>query len=187
MLHGILHYAHYLLENSIEKNETVIDATCGNGNDTLFLSKVVGENGRVIAFDIQQEAIRSTKQKLVENNRENVDLILGSHANLKKHLPSEEILLGGAVFNLGYLPKGNKSVITKGTSTITAIDTILKYLKRGGLIVIVIYHGHEGGKEEKEAVIKHVMRLNQRWYHVLQYGFINQKNNPPFIIAIQKR
>jgi SAM-dependent methyltransferase len=187
MLHGILHYAHYLLEATLEKNETVIDATCGNGNDTLFLSNVVGDNGHVFAFDIQTEAIQATRQKLIENGKTNVTVIHDSHANLKKYLPSNDILLGGAVFNLGYLPRSDKTVITKAESTIKAIDTILHFLKPNGIIVLVVYHGHKGGKEEKKAILKHVIRLNQRRYHVLQYGFINQKNNPPFIIAIQKR
>ncbi|WP_200415880.1 tRNA (mnm(5)s(2)U34)-methyltransferase [Virgibacillus salexigens] len=187
MLQGILHYAHYLLEGSIDKNETVIDATCGNGYDTLFLSNVVGKNGHVLAFDIQDDAIIATKQKLEENNRTNVSVIQDSHANLQAYIPTNEFLIGGAVFNLGYLPKSDKSIVTKGQSTINAINTILQYLKTSGLIVLVVYHGHEGGEEEKQIVLKHVMKLNQRKYHVLRYGFINQRNNPPFIIAIQKR
>ena len=80
-----------------------------------------------------------------------------------------------------------EKIITEGQSTITAIDTILQFLKKDGLIVIVVYHGHEGGKDEKEMILKHVIHLDQKKYSVLKYGFINQRNNPPFIIAIQKR
>ncbi|WP_077297656.1 tRNA (mnm(5)s(2)U34)-methyltransferase [Virgibacillus pantothenticus] len=187
MLHGILHYAHYLLESTIEKDETVIDATCGNGKDTLFLSNVVGANGHVLAFDIQAQAIQTTKQLMEDHQKTNVSVIHDSHENLEKYLPTKEMLIGGAVFNLGYLPKSDKSIITNAASTISAINTILHYLKTNGLIVIVVYYGHQGGQEEKEAVLKHVMQLSQRSYHVLQYRFINQKNNPPFIIAIEKR
>lgn len=188
MLKGILNYAHHLLEESINKGETVIDATCGNGNDTLFLSKIVGNEGHVLAFDIQEQAIENTKQLIQANNFENVSFINDSHAQIAEYL-SEEMngKIGGAIFNLGYLPKGDKSIITEGQSTIAAIDTILHFLKKNGLIVIVVYHGHEGGKSEMETVLKHVIHLDQKEYTVLKYGFINQKNNPPFIVAVQKR
>lgn len=188
MLKGILNYTHYLLEESVNNGDTVIDATCGNGNDTLFLSNIVGENGHVLAFDIQEQAITETKKILSNNKRNNVSLIHDSHENIINYLPDDKNLkIGGAIFNLGYLPKGDKSIITNGYSTIIAMDTILSALKRDGLIVIVVYHGHEGGKHEKEALLKHVIHLDQKKYNVLRYGFINQKNNPPFILAIQKK
>ncbi|WP_156288561.1 class I SAM-dependent methyltransferase [Oceanobacillus salinisoli] len=188
MLKGILNYAHYLLEESIHEGETAIDATCGNGNDTLFLSEIVGENGHVLAFDIQEQAIAVTKDALIKNGISNVSLIHDSHANISDYLPNEKNqTIGGAIFNLGYLPKSDKKVITRPQSTIISIDIILDSLKRNGLVVLVVYHGHQGGKEEKEAILKHVLKLNQKEYKVLQYGFINQKNDPPFIIAIQKR
>lgn len=186
MLKGILNYAHYLLEESIEEGETVIDATCGNGNDTLFLSNLVGESGNVLAFDIQEQAIAVTKQVLLKNQKTNVTLIHDSHENVKSYLPKNS-QVGGAIFNLGYLPRSDKKVITKPKSTIQAMDAIIDLLKKNGLIVLVVYHGHDGGEEEKEAIIKHVLHLDQKYFNVLQYGFINQKNNPPFIIAIQKK
>lgn len=187
-MQGILQYAHHLLEGSVLKNETVIDATCGNGNDTLFLSELVGEHGHVLAFDIQEQAIRNTKQLITDAKKNNVSYILDSHSNMKYHLENESIhTIGGAIFNLGYLPKSDKSVITKGDTTIAALDTLLTYLKKNGCIVIVVYHGHDGGKTEKELLIDHVMQLDQKYFNVLQYGFINQKNNPPFILAIEKK
>ena len=185
---SILNYSHHLLEEIIEPGETVIDATCGNGNDTLFLSKLVGEFGEVIAFDIQEQAIDNTDQLLMDNNCTNVSLVLDSHANIDNYLIKElEENIGGAIFNLGYLPKSDKTIITEGESTIKAINTILNYLKKGGRIILVVYYGHEGGEEEKNTILKHVISLDQKKYSVLQYGFINQKNNPPFIIAIQKK
>ncbi|WP_085991511.1 tRNA (mnm(5)s(2)U34)-methyltransferase [Oceanobacillus senegalensis] len=187
MLKGVLNYAHYLLEESVNKGETVIDATCGNGNDTLFLSDLVGQDGHVLAFDVQELAITSTREVIIKHGKSNVSLIHDSHANIKQHLPKDERqTIGGAIFNLGYLPKSDKKIITKPESTIKAMDDILEVLKKNGLIILVVYHGHEGGKEEKEAILKHVLHLSQQKYSVLQYGFINQKNNPPFIIAIQK-
>lgn len=183
---SILNYSHHLLEEIISPGETVIDATCGNGNDTLFLSKLVGETGEVIALDIQEQAIDNTDQLLVEHHCTNVSLVLDSHENIENYL-FKDIEIGGAIFNLGYLPKSDKSIITKGESTVRAIDTILKHLKKNGRIILVVYYGHEGGHEEKNTILKHVISLDQKQYSVLQYGFINQKNNPPFIIAIQKK
>lgn len=188
MLKGIINYAHHLLEESISKGELAIDATCGNGNDTVFLSKLVGTDGQVLAFDIQEQAIAATDEALKSKNISNVSLIHDSHANLEKYIPVEgNQTIGGAIFNLGYLPRSDKTVITKPDSTITAVNTILQRLKPNGLLVLVVYHGHDGGKEEKEALLKHVMHLKQEEFNVLRYGFINQKNNPPFIIAIQKK
>ncbi|MFD1851170.1 class I SAM-dependent methyltransferase [Oceanobacillus bengalensis] len=186
MLKGILNYAHYLLEESIEEGETVIDATCGNGNDTLFLSDLVGESGFVIAFDIQEQAITVTREAILQRQKSNVSLIHDSHENIKKYLPKDKTI-GGAIFNLGYLPRSDKRIITRSVSTIQAMDVILEFLKKNGLLILVVYHGHEGGKEEKEAILKHVINLNQKEFSVLRYGFINQKNDPPFIIAIQKK
>ncbi|WP_339214221.1 class I SAM-dependent methyltransferase [Ornithinibacillus sp. FSL M8-0202] len=183
---SILNYSHHLLEEIISPGETVIDATCGNGNDTLFLSKLVGDTGEVIALDIQEQAIDNTDRLLMEHNCANVSLVLDSHENIGDYL-FHDIEIGGAIFNLGYLPKSDKSIITKGESTVKAIDTILKYLKKNGRIILVVYYGHEGGQEEKNTILKHVISLDQKQYSVLQYGFINQKNNPPFIIAIQKK
>ncbi|MEN2768312.1 tRNA (mnm(5)s(2)U34)-methyltransferase [Ornithinibacillus xuwenensis] len=185
---SILKYSHHLLEEIVKPGETVIDATCGNGNDTLFLSKLVGEQGEVLAFDIQEQAIDHTDQLLMENNCTNVSLVLDSHANLENYLSADlEGKIGGAIFNLGYLPKSDKSIITKGNSTIAAIHAILKYLKPNGRIILVVYYGHEGGDVERNDIMKHVISLDQKKYSVLQYGFINQKNNPPFIIAIHKK
>ncbi|MGM8211930.1 class I SAM-dependent methyltransferase [Virgibacillus sp. W0430] len=188
MLKGIIQYSHYLLETAITTGETVIDGTCGNGNDTLKLAKLVGEKGHVLGFDIQMQAIQNTKKRIESDGWNNVTYVLDSHANVATYLTKHEITsIGGAIFNLGYLPQGDKTVITKGASTIAAIEGILPFLKNNGIIVLVIYHGHEGGKQEKEAVLKYAIELDQKLYNVLQYRFINQKNDPPFIIAIQKK
>jgi SAM-dependent methyltransferase len=188
MVKSVLKFAHHLLEESIELGDLVIDATCGNGHDSLFLSDLVGENGRVLSFDIQEQAIQTTKQKLIQDERTNVTLIHDSHENLNEYLSIQKnVEVGGAIFNLGYLPRSDKKVITKGDSTLKAIQILLKYLRKDRLIVLVVYHGHEGGKEEKEMLLKYLLELDQKKYNVLRYGFINQKNNPPFILAIQKK
>lgn len=185
-LTGIIQYSHRLLKKAIVAGETVIDATCGNGKDTIFLSHLVGEDGNVLAFDIQEEAVQKTKEVVDFYERDNVKTIHDSHENIGYYL-EEDMAVGAAIFNLGYLPGSDKEIITTGPSTVAAIETILSYLKKDGIIVIVIYHGHAGGKEEKEFILKYAIKLDQKKYNVLKYGFINQKNNPPFILAIQKR
>lgn len=182
---GIIQYSHELLKQSIAGGDLAIDATCGNGNDTVVLSNLGGEKGKVLAFDIQDQAIETTKEKLTELKKQNVNLIKDSHANLRNYLKDEDTI-GGAIFNLGYLPRSDKKIITKGDSTIAALETILKHLKVKGITVLVVYHGHEGGKEEKNQLLEYVTNLDQKYFQVLRYGYINQINNPPFIIAIRK-
>lgn len=185
MLQRIIDFSHQLLKNSIDPGDIVIDATAGNGNDTMFLSGLAGETGRVLAFDIQVQAIAAVQEKLAEHQIENTRVIQDGHENVAFYLCKEE-QIGGAIFNLGYLPGSDKTIITRGESTIKALRDMLEILKKQGIIVLVIYHGHEGGAQEKNAILHFVMALSQKKFNVLQYGFINQKNNPPFIIAIEK-
>lgn len=182
---GIIQYSHELLTTSIKKGELAIDATCGNGNDTLVLSELVGDDGRVLAFDVQEQAIHHTKELLNKHEITNVQLIHDSHAHINKYLHGTD-QIGGAIFNLGYLPRSNKEIITQGETTVHALKEILQNLKINGITVLVVYHGHEGGKEEKQTLLEYVIQLNQRQFQVLRYGYINQKNNPPFIVAIKK-
>lgn len=188
MIKGIIKYSHHLLENSLSEGDIAIDATCGNGHDTLFLSDIVGEKGKVLAFDIQNQAIQATKDILKENNVENTEVIFDNHALVANHLTANSVdKVGGAIFNLGYLPGSDKEIVTNPASTLLAFDTILGFLKPKGIIVLVVYYAHIGGIEEKESILKHVIHLDQKIYNVLQYRFINQKNNSPFIIAVQRK
>lgn len=180
-----IEFAHELLKESINEGDFLIDATCGNGNDTLFLAKLTGSKGLVHAYDIQEDAI--TRSKELTKAYDNIHFILDSHAQITNHLIKNEINhVDGAIFNLGYLPKSDKSIITQAHSTIKAISSILNVLNKKKRVVIVIYHGHEGGKEEKSEVLNYVKTLDQKEFSVLQYGFINQKNNPPFVVGIEK-
>lgn len=188
MIKGILQFSHHLIEEAVNKGETVIDATCGNGHDTVFLSKVVGENGHVFGFDIQDQAIQHTQQELERNKVTNATIIKDSHSNAIHHLTVDQLTsLGGAVFNLGYLPGSDKGIVTKSETTILAIEGILTHLKENGVVVLVVYHGHAGGDTEKRNIMEYVHQLDQKQYSVLYYGFINQKNSPPFIIGIEKK
>lgn len=186
MLVNILQYAHDLLRKTVNPGEIAVDATCGNGNDTLLLAELVGESGKVLAFDVQQQAIETTKRALDEAGYTNTQLIQKSHEFLDEFV-SESEEISGAIFNLGYLPRSDKKIITKSSSTLPAVSKILERLKKSGLLILVVYHGHEGGKDEKDALLDYVEELNQKDFQVLRYQFINQKNNPPFVLAIEKK
>src|SRR5699024_12555552 len=117
MLKGIIPYAHQLLKTTVNEGDHVIDATCGNGNDTLLLASLVGEKGHVYAFDIQDQAITTTTNLLKQHHYENVSVIKDRHAKLKQYLNANNIIqIGGAIFILGYLPRSDRIDINNSNS-----------------------------------------------------------------------
>ena len=173
------------IEDVISKGDIVIDATMGNGYDTKYLAEKVGNNGFVYSFDIQEEALKSTKKKLEkEGLLDRVILILDGHENIEDYVKDEVSLV---LFNLGYLPRADHNVITKPDTTIKAIKSSLKLLKPHGVISIAIYTGHEGGMQEKNEVYKFVKSLDQNEFNVLESKFLNQINNPPQLVLIEKK
>ncbi len=178
----VLVFAKKLLKEKIDKNSVVIDATCGNGNDTLFLAKTSAK--KVYSFDIQKIAIERTEKLLEENELlSKCKLILDSHANFDNYVEDE---FQAVIFNLGYLPNANHDITTNGKITKLTIEKMLKRISVGGIIVVVIYWGHQNGILEKEILCSYFETLNQKNIEVLQYQFINQKNNAPFLVALEK-
>lgn len=187
MLKKPLSFVQELLKDSVMENDIVIDATVGNGNDTLLLATLVGPTGKVYGFDVQEEAIQTTKTKLLLTGLlPQTELILDGHENLDQYV-LENPNISAITFNLGYLPKSDKSIITTADTTLKAIEKSLIRLRKGGLITIMVYYGHEGGLEEKTGVANFVANLPQEEYQVLKYEFVNQKNNPPFLFVIEKK
>ncbi|MFP3721731.1 class I SAM-dependent methyltransferase [Niallia circulans] len=188
-LDRVIPFAHQLLEKAISAGDIAIDATMGNGHDTVFLANLVGKKGKVFSFDIQEAALLATKDKLINQAlQEAASLHLCGHEHIMNVIPSQyHGKVTGAVFNLGYLPGGDKSIVTKAETTIAAIEQLLQILSKEGIIVLVIYHGHPEGAIERDKLITYVENINQQEAHVLRYQFINGINNPPFIIAIEKR
>jgi SAM-dependent methyltransferase len=185
----ILPFTRTLMDLAVNEGDIAVDATVGNGHDTLYLAQRVGECGRVFGFDIQKEAIAATSARLQEHNVLNrVTLFQASHDQLIEKIPSiYHGRITGAMFNLGYLPGGDKRIVTKPDSTIRAIEQLLQIMAKEGLIVLVVYHGHPEGIIERDELLNYVKTIDQKRAHVLKYEFINQINNPPFIIAIEKR
>ncbi|QQK81231.1 class I SAM-dependent methyltransferase [Salicibibacter cibi] len=187
-LYGVIPFAHHLLEKTISHGDTVVDATTGNGHDTVFLAKRVGATGYVVGFDIQHQAIHNTRTRLQrEKLDEHVELIENSHTYIEEMFKNKGYAAPkAAIFNLGYLPGSNKSLTTNSESTITAINQLLTIMPTTGLIVLVIYHGHEEGKKERDALLSFTSSLNQEHVLVARYEFSNRNNHPPFLLALEK-
>ena len=173
------------LEDHVQPGDICIDATMGNGNDTVLLSKLAGENGKVIAFDIQQMALDNTKEKLLkEGCPSNYELVLASHETMNEY--AKENSVSCITFNLGYLPGGDHAKATKGESSIRAIGTGLKLLKKKGLMTVCIYSGGDSGFEEKDAVLSYIKALDSKKYLVIISEYANRPNNPPIPVLIIK-
>lgn len=174
-----------IINNKVKNGDIVIDATIGNGKDTVLLARLVGDNGKVYGFDIQKIAIDLTQNALQENNLlRRVILINDSHENIDNYISKKVDLV---VFNLGYLPKGNHNIVTKSTTTIIALSKSIDLLNNKGLILITTYPGHAEGKKENEEIAIFLSKLNQKEFSVLKFEFMNQINNPPILYGIEKK
>ena len=174
-----LEMAHDFLAQVITQEDIVVDATMGNGHDTLFLAKLAKQ---VYAFDIQKQALEKTSQRLQEAGLTNAELILQGHETVDQFVREVK----AAIFNLGYLPSADKSIITQPQTTIESLDKLCQMLIKGGRIAIMIYYGHEGGDIERDAVLDFVSQLPQQEYTATIYRTLNQINNPPFLVMIEK-
>lgn len=174
-----LEMAHDFLAQVITKDDVVVDATMGNGHDTLFLAKLAKQ---VYAFDIQEQALQKTSKRIQEAGLTNVDLILQGHETVDQFVTEVK----AAIFNLGYLPSADKSIITQPQTTIEALEKLCQMLVKGGRIAIMIYYGHEGGDIERDAVMDYISQLPQQEYTATIYRTLNQINNPPFLVMIEK-
>ena len=145
----------------VKEGDIVCDATCGNGHDTVWLAKAVGKGGKVYAIDIQTDAIEATRARLEKENLNHRVTFLGrGHENLTSFIPiKDQGNIAAIVFNLGYLPGGDKSIFTQKKTTLAALEASLLTLKEGGILSLVLYYGHKGGSEEAKEV--------ERWRHSL--------------------
>lgn len=189
----ILTFTHTLASNRIQAGDTVIDATMGNGHDTLFLCRQLGPGGQVIAMDVQQAAINSTRALLnaekvfeefaedgivlLDSGHEHMQEIVAQHARKKPSI---------IMFNLGYLPGADKSVTTVTETSLEAIRQSLEVIDLHGVLLIVVYTGHEQGWQEHEALQAFFAQLDSRYFLAAQYGLLNLKDRAPYLVAIEK-
>lgn len=175
-----------IVESYIEKGDTVIDATCGNGHDTLALSRMVGEEGKVYGFEIQPLAVmRAMNMLYKEEAPSEIEMIYHGHEMMDLFVEEE---VKAVVFNLGYLPGGDdKEITTKKETTLIALQKAIDKISVDGIVSVTIYPGHEAGREEAEAVLKWAESLDKKVYHVAHISMINQPETAPQILDITKK
>lgn len=162
-----------------------IDATMGNGHDTLFFSRLAGESGRVLAFDIQPAALESTRELLKDQGMaERAELILDSHEHMDSY--AERGSVDAICFNFGYLPGGDHKIATRTDTSIKAVEKGLDLLKKGGMMSLCIYSGGDTGFEERDRLLEFLKTLPSKEYTVIVNQYHNRKNQPPIPVFIFK-
>lgn len=177
--------AHSYWKAHVREGDCVIDATCGNGHDTLFLAQLVGSSGLVIGLDIQEQALANTKTLLLkENLYERISLHKQSHESFPEDAYLRPISL--LVYNLGYLPGGNKQLTTRTATTLASLEKSLELLSSGGLLSVTCYPGHPEGETEERAVIAWMEALPPFKYAICHHRWVNRRLAPSLAI-IQKK
>lgn len=173
--------AHRLVEGLLEDGALAIDATAGNGHDTLFLAERVGESGRVLAFDVQAAAIEAARARVSAAGwAERVGFLTVSHAQMADHAAAGSVAV--VMFNLGYLPGENHDLTTCAESTLVALDAAVRVLRPGGGLSVVSYPGHPAGAAEAEAVAEWFCRLAESGWRVARYGAVGTRRPAPFLL-----
>ena len=171
------------IEEQVQEGDLCIDATAGNGSDTLLLSRLCSSTGQVLAFDIQKDALDHTKEKLLnESPFQNCRYILDSHSNMESYASPDTVSC--IVFNFGYLPGGDHAISTGIKTSMPALSSSLKLLKKGGLLSLCIYSGGDTGFEEHDAILSWLKGLDPRCYLVIKSEFYNRPNHPPVPVLV---
>lgn len=184
MFNNVVEISHKIMSEVLKAGDTAVDATCGNGCDSLILSKLCGETGRVYAFDIQPGALANAKALLREESvYDNVEFIWDSHDQIAKYVKKN---IDACVFNLGYLPRADKSVVTKADTTLKALKLAFELLKPKGHIIICLYLGHEGGRREYEAITAYINSLDPKTCNAVLMSYLIRRDDAPRLIVLEK-
>lgn len=178
-----LDVVHDFLRRQIKPGAFCIDATAGKGRDTALLCRLAGAEGRVLAFDIQPDAVEQTRA-LLNAERLTAEVVLDSHANMARYAVPASV--DCIVFNFGRLPGGDPKIFTTAETSLPAIDAGLSLLKPGGVMALALYYGKENGYDEKNAILQHLRSLDDRTFTVLACDWLNRKHDPPLPIFIWK-
>ena len=174
---------HFILTH-LKEGDIAVDFTMGNGHDTEFLSKTVGENGHVYAFDVQEQAVKSTEKNLKEwGCPDNYTLILDSHHNVKKYVDKP---IKAGMFNLGYLPGSDKTVTTMRETTLPAIESAISLMDKDAIILVAVYPGHAEGEAEGKLVNEYLASLSRYKVCCTQIKIVNSPTSPFFFIIESK-
>ncbi len=180
-----LDVSHKIISEHVSAGAFCIDATAGRGKDTLFLAKLTGHSGRVLAFDIQQDAVDLTRVLIHENGFDDMtEVFLDSHSNMAAY--AEPGTVDCIVFNFGWLPGGDHNIFTRKETSIAAMSAGLELLKPGGLMSLTVYYGRNNGYEERDAILGFLRGLDDQLYTVIVMDFVNRINDPPFPVVILK-
>ena len=185
MLRSARFLAAEIMEKVLREGDSVIDATMGNGHDTLKLATLVGEHGHVTGFDIQPEAVAKTRALLEENGvLQRCDLYSVGHEHMPELVKTPVRMV---IFNLGWLPGGDKHVTTRCETTLRAVDAALELLEKDGVCTVCVYPGHEEGERERKLLTEHFACLRPQEYNVLHQVFVNAGPGAPECFVIQKQ
>lgn len=186
-------WSHHIIGPRLRPGDIVVDATAGNGHDTHFLADAVLPHGAVYAFDVQEAAVASTRQALATRHGAHlasgaIQLFHAGHEELASRLPPEHRgHLRAIMFNLGYLPGGDKTLTTRLDTTLSAISQALAWLAADGVLTIVLYPGHPGGNEEAQAVEQKIAALPSTEFEGQRLAYLNFRPTTPFCLAIRRR
>ena len=181
----ITSWCHEIIRSQAPEGGFYIDATMGKGKDTLFLCGLAGEKGRVLAFDVQKEALRYTEEILRANGmRSRAELILDGHEHMDSYAANETADV--ICFNFGYLPGGDHSIGTAVDTSVEAAKKGLSILKRGGMMSLLIYSGGDTGFAEKEALLSWLRDLSAKEFTVIVNEYWNRGNCPPVPVFVFK-
>ena len=184
VLRNARHLAADYMINSIREGDVVVDATMGNGKDTLFLCGLVGSSGHVYAFDVQAEAVERTRERVKEAGfEEQTTLLLAGHETMAQHVPGP---VQAVMFNLGWLPGAEHIVTTKVNTTLEAVRAATELIAPGGIVTVCVYPGHDEGSRELAALTEYVSTLNVRTFNVLHHSFVNASLQTPQLFLIQR-
>ena len=178
-------WAAELIEPALSDGARAVDATMGNGRDTLWLCERVGERGIVYAFDIQGEAVERTRERLAASGlAERARLFCMGHERMAEAVPEP---VDAVMFNLGWLPGAAHGVTTRVETTLQAVDAALRLLKPDGVMTVCVYPGHEEGARELHVIESWAASLDPARYDVMLRRYLNQPNDPPQLFAIRRK
>ena len=175
-------HKHFILQH-LKRGCTAVDFTMGNGHDTLWLSRAIGEDGKVYAFDIQEDALKSTARLLESEGANNCTLILDSHSNCDNYIKTP---ICAGLFNLGFLPGGDKSITTMTETSLVAIKKAIDLLDSDGGLLVAVYPGHAEGTKEGEFIERELSQYDRRKICCSKFKIVNSPTSP-FFFLIEKK
>lgn len=188
-INNAVQFQHLIWDRVMQNAKVVVDATCGNGHDLLYLAEHADDGCHLYGIDIQDQAIYKSRSLL--ESKELTKNITLTFIHRSHDIALEEEFVDNSIdlmiFNLGYLPGSNHEVITKPHHTIEAIKTGLRKLSKSGVITIVAYPGTKEGMEEMQILTSYLSYLEQKLYNVCHWHPLNQIKNPPELYILQKR